>query len=158
VNLQRLVSLPVSLLLLSVVFACGDGTRPPTAPSASSLSGAWQGTLASPINPLGNTDPLFTESSPVTFELTQNGLQVSGTLRIAQDDAPDLVGTITGTLTSGAFPSRLDYVATYGIADGQCKATFSGVLNVSARELVGSVHGQNCVREFGGTLSALKST
>lgn len=157
-KLQKLVSLLLSLLLSVGVFACGDRTPSPTAPSASSISGAWRGTLASPINPLGNEIPLFIQSTPVTFELTQNGLQVSGTMRIAQDDAPDLIGTITGTLSSGAFPTMLDYVATYGISDGQCKATFSGTLNVSTRELVGSVHGQNCAHEFSGTLSATKST
>jgi hypothetical protein len=43
------------------------------------------------------------------------------------------------------------------VSNGQCQATFTGTLNVSGRELVGSVHGQNCVHDFVGTLRATKA-
>jgi hypothetical protein len=141
-----------------MVSACGGDAKPPTTPSAAaSVSGAWQGTLASPVNPLGNEMPLFMESSPVSLDLTQSGLAVTGTVRLKQDDGLDLLGTLTGTLANAATPTTLEYAVSYGIAENQCKATFSGTLNVSTRELVGSVRGQNCVRDFTGTLRATKA-
>jgi hypothetical protein len=153
----RLAGCLLCVSILSVLSACGGDAKPPTAPSSSSVSGAWQGTLATPIDPLGTGTPLFTDTTPITLQLSQNGTDVTGTFHLVQDGAPDVIGTLTGTI-SGASPGMtMQYAATYGIASNQCKATFAGTLNISSRELQGSVNGQNCVSAFAGTLHAQKS-
>jgi hypothetical protein len=141
------------LLCVSILSACGSDAKPPTAPSASTVSGVWQGTLAIPVDPLGKGTPLFTDTTPITLQLTQTGMDVTGTFRLVQDDAPDIIGTLTGTVSA----TTMRYTASYGIATDQCKAAFAGTLNISTRELDGSVSGQNCASTFAGTLHAQKT-
>ncbi|HEY7056147.1 MAG TPA: hypothetical protein VH458_06470 [Vicinamibacterales bacterium] len=126
------------LLLASLLSACG-GT--PTTPT-SNLSGQWQGIIESAADGAGT----------ITFQLTQSGLNVEGTVRLTQGGIADVSGTLTGTLAKAAPPTTMQYVVTYQYGPFQCQGTFSGISSVTRGEMAGSFNGQNCVRTFAGLL------
>ena len=151
------------LLSVSTVSACGGDAKPPTSPtppSSASVSGVWHGKIDVPFIEPTTSRVLFIDSTPLTLELTQAGSNVSGNLRLEFDDAPELPGTLTGTLTTSSSQTTMAYAArytTHGEGNAECEGTFSGTMNVMTREISGTVSGQNCSRPFSGVLRVTKS-
>jgi len=153
------------LLCICTLSACGGDARPPTSPTptlpSSNVSGVWRGTMDIPFIEPTTSRLLFTDSTPLTLELTQTGSNVAGTLRLQLEDGPELFGTLTGTLTTSSSSTTMEYAASYvtpGDGNTNCKATFSGTMNVMTGEINGTVNGQNCVRPFSGNLHVTKSS
>jgi hypothetical protein len=131
------------LLLLVTSSACGGS---PTAPTAN-ISGRWQGTFESPSDGRGT----------MTLQITQAGLNVTGSALLSQNEVLNVPGTLTGTLAAASSPTTMQFIMTYEYGPFQCQGSFSGTLNVTSRAFDGSFSGQNCVRTFDGTLHATKS-
>lgn len=84
------------------------------------------------------------------------GLNVTGSLRLSQNNIADVPATLTGTLAGTSFPTTMQYTVTYEFGPFSCRGTFSGTSNVTLLEIGGVFSGQNCVRMFTGTLSATR--
>jgi hypothetical protein len=117
----------------------------PTSPSPA-LSGHWQGTVESSTDGLGT----------VSLQLVQTGVNVSGSVVLTQNGISNVTGTLTGILDMVPSSATLQYTVTYEYAD-HCQGAFTGTVTVSGREMAGPYSGQNCVREFMGSLRAMKS-
>jgi hypothetical protein len=130
------------LLLVVTSSACGGS---PTAPTAN-ISGRWQGTFESGADGPGT----------ITLQITQAGLNVTGSALLSQNGILNVPGTLTGTLATASSPTTMQFIMTYEYGF-QCQGSFSGTLNVTSRAFDGSFSGQNCVQSFDGTLHATKS-
>jgi hypothetical protein len=128
--------------VMVVLTACG---APPTAP-APVVAGSWGGSFES-----GSDGP-----GTITLQLTQNGLDVQGTVVLSQDTISNVPGTFSGTLAASSLPTTMQFVVTYTYGF-QCHGTFSGTLQVSGNALDGSFSGENCVRGFEGVVRATRS-
>jgi len=134
-----------SLLIACAAAGCGHSTQP-TAPTATTVAGRWEGTIQSPVDGRGT----------ISLQLTQSGLDVAGQARLSQDGISDVPGTFNGVL-QGASPSTvLQYTVTYEYGE-HCAGSFSGTVTLTAREMDGQYSGRNCVHEFAGALHALKA-
>jgi hypothetical protein len=162
----------VCLLFVSTLTACGGDSKPPTAPTPPSpseqlanLSGQWHGTIEVPV--MNGSQVLFYDTTDITLDLTQTELNVMGTFRLRlfhdeDEDAPELPGTLTGTLSTAAAPTTMQMRAFYQTPEGNgpardCQASLTGTLNVNTGEIDGALDGNNCVQAFTGKLRATKS-
>jgi hypothetical protein len=132
----------VLLLFPFLVSTCGGGAIAPTAP----LGGQWQGTFQTPDDGPGT----------FTLQLEHRGLTISGTGTLTQNGIADVPATWTGTLDGPWPPTTMRFTVSY-VYGFQCHGSFSGTLNVTARDMDGSFTGQNCVRPFAGTLHGSRS-
>jgi hypothetical protein len=130
------------VVMMVVLTACGG---PPTAP-APVVAGSWSGSFESGADGPGT----------ITLQLSQNGLDVQGTVVLSQDTIANVPGTFTGTLAASSLPTTMQFVVTYAYGF-QCQGTFSGTLQVSGDALDGSFSGENCVRGFEGAVRATRS-
>lgn len=131
------------LVIAVVLTACGG---PPTAP-APVIAGSWRGSFESPADGPGT----------ISLQLTQNGLNVQGTVMLSQNSINDVPGTFTGTLAASSVPTTMPFVVTYAYGPFQCQGTFSGTLQVSGDALDGSFSGENCVTTFEGVVRVTRS-
>lgn len=129
-------------LLLFTVSACG---RSPMSPAVV-FSGNWQGTFESPADGPGT----------ITLDLTQTGLNVSGSVQLSQGTLTDVPGTMIGTVTTASSLTLLQFTVTYEYGPFACQGSFSGTLNATSTDIQGSFSGQNCVQAFSGTLHVTK--
>jgi hypothetical protein len=165
----------VCLLCVSTLTACGGDSKPPTAPTPptppsapgqlANLSGQWHGTIEVPV--MNGSQVLFYDRSDVTLDLNQTELNVTGTLRLRlfhddDEEAPELPGTLTGTLSAASAPTTMQMRAFYQTTDGNgpakdCQGSLTGTLNVNTGEIEGALDGHNCVSVFTGKLRATKN-
>lgn len=90
------------------------------------------------------------------MQISQTGLNVTGSVRLSQDTLSDVPGTLTGTLETASPPTTMQYTVTYEYGFN-CQGTFSGTVNITGRDIEGSFDGHNCVRAFAGSIRATKS-
>jgi hypothetical protein len=133
----------VCLLLVFTLSACGST---PTAPSVN-ISGRWQGTFETTGDQPGT----------ITLQLTQTGMNVTGTALLSQNEFPNVPGTVTGTVATGSSATTVQFVLTYEFGAPACQGSFRGTLNATSSQLDGAFNGQNCTRTFAGNLHATKS-
>jgi hypothetical protein len=126
------------LFMVAMLTACGGNSLAPTG----LVAGEWRGTIGSGVNAPGT----------ITLQLTQNAVNVAGTVRISQDGIADAPGTLSGVLASTSLPTRMQFTVTYEYGPFHCQGSFSGTLEVTGRDIEGPFSGQNCVRDFSGTL------
>jgi hypothetical protein len=131
------------LVLTVLVSACGDS---PTAPAAN-ISGRWQGTLETTNDQPGT----------ITLQLAQNGLTITGSALLTQNEFVNVPATVTGTLAGSSSPTTMQFVLTYEFGTPPCQGSFRGTVNVSTSQIDGSFNGQNCIRTFTGSLRATKN-
>jgi hypothetical protein len=134
----------VCLLLALSVSACGGDS--PTAPSLD-VSGRWQGTLETTNDQPGT----------ITLQLTQSGLNVTGSALLTQNEFTNVPAALTGTLASASASTTMQFTLTYEFGADRCQGTFRGTLNVTTSEIGGSFSGQNCIRTFAGSMRTTKS-
>ena len=127
------------LLLACALQACGSS---PTMPSPT-LSGAWQGTIESE------------GPGTIKLQLTESGVNVTGTVSLSQDGIVDAPGTFVGTLNSASVPTSMQYTVTYTYGF-DCHGSFSGTMTLTPSRMDGTYTGANCVRPFTGSLSATR--
>jgi hypothetical protein len=139
IDLWRAAACLVALLTLS---ACGAPTSP--APLTASLSGQWTGAIDSPVDGPGS----------ITLDLTQTGLNVSGSVLLSQGGISDVRGTLSGTVAVAAS-TTLDYTVRYEFGD-HCQGTFSGTCQVAGTDMAGAYEGDNCAQHFSGVLHVTK--
>ncbi len=93
-----------------------------------------------------------TEGGPGTFDvqLSQAGLQVTGSMVLTQDGVSNVPVALQGML-DGPLPTTAHLTATYVYGLG-CEGSFTADLNVSRGTIAGPFRGANCVRPFSGEL------
>ena len=123
--------------------ACG-GARMPSSPTPA-LAGRWQGTI----------DSASDHEGTITLELTQTGLDFTGTARMSQDGILDVPGVVSGTLSAGSTAPAMQLTITYEYG-AACHGAFTGTYNVNGRQMEGEYAGQNCVRAYTGLLRVSK--
>jgi hypothetical protein len=132
-----------ALFLAAMLTACGSNSS--FAPTGL-VAGEWRGTIGSAVDAPGT----------ITLQLTQDGVNVSGTVRISQDGITDAPGTLTGVLASVSLPTRMQFTVTYEYGPFHCQGSFTGTLDVTGRDIDGPFSGENCVRPFSGTMHVMR--
>lgn len=144
----RAIRSAVGAMLVLGVAACGggsSGSASPTAPSpaapAVNLGGAWSGTAKDSSGP-----------GRMTWQLTQSGSTVSGTLTMS-DDVTQVTGqgTLSGTLSGSTLQFSLTIPAGgFSGSDSACSLSASGSASASASTISGTFSGTNTC---GGSLT-----
>jgi hypothetical protein len=116
-----------------LAIACGGSS--PAAPSQSSASGTWKGTI---------TNSLASGSSPATLTLSQSGSSLSGTWNLVGPD-----GSTTGSLTGEAVGSLLSLTLSPGVPT-QCPYSLNA--SISNNRMTGIYASFNCTVVTSGSI------
>lgn len=145
---KRLAAMSVLSLFLA---ACG-GSSSSTAPG-SSLAGTWSGSASdSTTAALGNGGMMGQGGmGTMTWQLAQNGSNVTGTVRFAGMASGMMAGTISGTMSGQDMTFTMDMPAGSMMMGGTCSAHSTGTahMDAGAMTMTGNYSGTNsCAGSF----------
>ncbi len=133
--------------------ACGGSSNSPAAPgSPMSVTGTWSGTPTDSTTAALGTGGMMGQAGmgTLTWQLTQSGSNVTGTMSFSGMSSSMMRGTISGTMSGQDMTFTMDMPAG-SMMSGTCSAHSSGTAHMDgvAMTMTGSYSGTNsCAGPF----------
>ncbi len=142
-------------LLGLLTAACGGSSTAPTNPSpAVTLTGSWSGTATDSTTAALGTGGMMGQAGmgTMTWQLTQNGANVTGTMGFSGMSSSGMRGTLSGTMSGQDMTFTMDLPAG-SMMSGTCSAHSTGTAHMdgAAMTMTGGYSGTNsCTGSFTG--------
>ena len=132
--------------------ACGGSSTSPTAPaSATAVTGTWSGTPIDSTTAALGAGGMMGQAGmgSMSWQLTQSGSNVTGTMSFSGMSSSSVRGTISGTMAGQDMTFTMDLPA--GMMSGTCSAHATGTAHMdsAAMTMTGGYSGTNsCAGSF----------
>lgn len=147
---KRLIA---AALLSLLAFACGGNSSTPTMPTAAaSVTGTWAGTASDSTTPALGPGGMMGQGGmgTMTWQLTENGTSVTGTMSFSGMASSMMRGTLSGTMSGEDMTVTMDMPAG-SMMSGTCSSHATGTMHVNGgtMTMTGSYSGTNsCAGPF----------
>ena len=125
--------------------ACGSNANAPTSPSSSSsLTGTWAGTATdSSTSALGGGGMMGQAGmGTMTWQLTENGSSVTGTMSFSGMPSTMMKGTLSGTMSGQDMTFTMN-MPSGSMMSGSCIAQATGTMHFNGSTMTGTYSGMN---------------